>query len=199
MINPKIVFIIAFVVLLTFPVQIFSQEKFGLRFNTGFTFIANHPHSGRGLDFIYSNYWTSSFRLKNHEFLAGTIYEPELWNDSYKVNYPGIILGYRFYLYKELTRFNTFYNYTFMYTINTYTVYTGHGPVSNRDDIYYAIFGCGFNIFIDKQHRLGITGTVDYPIIRDGKIFYWDRIVFTSGFTFKMPLITKKNITESKK
>jgi hypothetical protein len=201
MIKHKIVFILTFVILLKFPLHIFSQEKYSLRFNTGFTFILEHNRYDRGLNAIWSPYLTSSFQLKKHEFIAGTFYQLGL-NTTVQATSPGVIVGYRFYFFKELTRFNTFFNYTFMYAPGKRTEYPRTGPVSYRYDRYYDIFGCGFNIFFDKQHRLGISGTVGYPIIIE-KIakryeYYWNRISFTAGLTFKIPLNKKKNITDSK-
>ncbi len=187
MIKSKIVFIIPFVILLAFSAHSFSQKKYDLRFNSGFSFIAYGDRFSYGFDVNWSPYWITSFRLKNHEFLAGTFHQIESESTS-----PGPMIGYRFYLFKELTRLNVFFNYVFMYSPNKRVEYSRQGTFSYRDDNYYNIIGCGFNVFIDKQHRLGFTGTMNYPIFIEKNsnwiYCYWRAMAFTTGLTFKIPL-----------
>jgi hypothetical protein len=77
------------------------------------------------------------------------------------------------------------------------------GTVTYRDDSYFNVFGCGFNVFVDKKHLFGFTGTISYPIflerIANRNYYNWLGIVYSTGFTFKVPLSKKKNSTEVKK
>jgi hypothetical protein len=154
--------------------QLFSQEiaTSELKINTGAVLTCfSHYNSSP-----FTIYLAPSFKNKRHEFYAG-IQLTTLASHKTIKPLTGGIAGYKFYVFKNSTRFNMFLHYYLQYVHQTVKLYqldsAGEFTGNYRTEKFnnpYNTFGIGFNAYLDKKRMFSFYSTMGYCIFLD-----WDK------------------------
>jgi hypothetical protein len=199
--------------------RLFSQsnsdmQEFGITTGAFTNFPANQNYLKEDISVLYV---APYLRTGRHEFSAGIVYPLQTHNlffKDYNINpRPGMIAGYKFYIFNIYGRENLFVHYSFQYLrfmgnydINyNWTSQTYHW--TETDTYINNVIGLGYNLFFDTKGRFGLYYTLDYVISQTGyKLgtpginntswnvqYLWNHLSTNFGFIFKLTSLKKKD------
>jgi hypothetical protein len=132
----------------------------------GFTnFPANQDYLTKNMSAIYV---APYLRIGRHEVMAGINYPVPadgLYFTDVKLNgRPGVMAGYKLYLFNPFGRENMFVHYSFQYL----NFKGGENETYEKDRYFNNAIGLGYNLFFDSEARFGLFYILDYVISQTG-------------------------------
>lgn len=157
-------------VVLSLPAELFSQSEITykeLGINVGgFTnFPANQDYLTNYMSAVYV---APYIRIGRHEIMAGIncpMPADGLYNTGLRLDpRPGVVAGYKLYLFNPFGRENMFIHYSFQYL----NLKGGENETYEKDRYFNNTIGLGYHLFFDSGARFGLFYILDYVISRTG-------------------------------
>lgn len=222
--RPAIIILFTAIMLSPFSGELFSQPAMGMqRIGIdvgGFTnFPANKEYLKKNMSMIYV---APTIRTGKHEFSLGFLYPMQadaLYFNEDKIDpRPGIIAGYKFYVFNIYGQENMFIHYSFEYVGfkgNYEVTFTDNGVTrtdsfTEKDMYINNSIGVGYSVFFDTGRRFGLYYLLDYVISQAGyKLntsgnenwttkYIWNNLSSHIGLSFKLAPLKKEKESQSR-
>jgi hypothetical protein len=220
-----IAILISLQVMVAISPKLFSQtttllKEVGIDAGGLTNFPANQNYLTENMSMLYI---APYLRTGKHEFSVGIVYPLTThgiyFNDNNISSRPGIIAGYKFYIFDVEGRENMFIHYSFQYLKykGSYDIYYHESTQPYHyveTDMYINnVIGLGYNLFFDTNERFGLYYILDYVVSQAGyKLgssglnenswatkYIWNNISTHFGLSIKLSSLKKKDSKQNNK